>query len=250
MNLKTSLSFAKASLNGLLLILLAAMACFAQETFKVNDVSTEYDVTVALEGCDGPGQLEGANMCTGAARVSLYRKGANSPFQVLRLPNVQIHRDQLAYSPKPGGHRRVIYDDEYSIIFDDFNFDGREDLAICNGRQGGYGAPSYNVYLFDKASNRFVENERLTTLAGEGYLGLFFPDPKRKTLTAYSKSGCCYHETEVYRVANNRPVLVEKVIEDETARDEKMIRVKVTTRRLVRGRWVKTVRMERHKNEN
>jgi len=46
------------------------------------------------------------------------------------------------------------------------------------------------------------------------YFGLFLVDPKKKLLLAFSKSGCSYHETEKYKVVNNRPVLVEEIIED------------------------------------
>jgi len=233
-----------------LLAFASAQSARAQDSVKSGEAksggaSSKYDVSV-LPGACGASKRDdaGADEDTVPARVQIYRKGSKSPFQVLCLPSVWVNREQFAYSPKTAGKQRALYDDEYSVVFDDFNFDGLEDLAVCNGRNGGYGAPSYNVYLFSKSAGKFVENRKLSDLAGEGYLGLFFPDPKRRTLTALSKSGCCYHETDVYKVVGDRPVLVEKTIEDATVGGGYVM---VTTRKRVGRRWV--VRKKREKME-
>jgi hypothetical protein len=224
-------------LLGVLVLLLAAQVLSAQETFKIQNASREYDVLVQVASCGGAEQNNDPNNCSGAARVSLYRKGAKSPFQVLRLPNVEIYKDTIAYNPKINEKPRGLYEEEYSFVFQDFDFDGRDDLAICNGRNGGYGGPSYNVYLFNNRLRQFVENRRLSKLTEDKYLGLFLIEPKKRRLLAFSKSGCCYHETEVYKVLNGRPILVEKEIEDATGET-----VVVTTRKLIKGKWVKSVR--------
>src|ERR1044071_3774470 len=200
------------------LFLLTALVAFlsagsvrADETIRVENSSKKYALEVKVAGCGGAERSNDENNCDGPARVSLYRKGAKTPFQVLRLPNLQLYRDTAAYSPETSAKPRGIYAEEYTFVFEDFDFDGEEDLAVCNGRDGGYGGPSYNVYLFDKRAKRFVENQRLSELTDAPYLGLFFRDPKRKRLTVQSKSGCCYHETAVYRMAGGRPVLVEQI---------------------------------------
>ena len=241
--------------TSLLLLLLAASASLAaaraEETVKVQNVSTKYELEVRVAGCGGAERLNDENNCDGPARVSLYRKGSRRPFQVLRLSNLELYKDTAAYSPETSAKPRGIYAEEYTFVFEDFDFDGEEDLAICNGRNGGYGGPSYNVYLFDKRSRRFVENRRLSRLTEGVYLGLFFPDPKKKRLSVYSKSGCCYHETEVYSVVRGRPVLVEKVIEEATGTDkEDEFLVTTTTKKRVGGRWVVKTKREKVKREN
>lgn len=217
---------------------------FAQETFKINSSSAIYDIVVNIDRCDE--KQKQFSLCAGAGRVSIYRKGLTSPFQVLSLKNIEVQKDQVAYNPEINKNARKLYDDEYSLIFGDFNFDANEDLAVCNGREGGYGAPSYSVFLYDPKSGKFIENISLSRLT-EGYLGLFFADSKKRQLVAYSKSGCCYHETEVYRVIQNKPVLTEKRIEEASGDDAHGYIVKVTTRKLVNGRWVKRVRREKLK---
>ncbi|HVG30417.1 MAG TPA: hypothetical protein VM864_11995 [Pyrinomonadaceae bacterium] len=203
-------------------------------------------MTIREGACDGRQQAipdAGADDDDDArpARLSIYRKGARSPFQVLCLPSVRVYKNQLADNAATRGRRRALYDESYTLVFGDFNFDGREDFAICNGSNGGYGGPSYDVYVFNNAAHKFAENRRLSRLAGEGYLGLFSADAKKKLLIAHTKSGCCYHETQKYKVVNDRPLLVEKVTEDATAGDS----VTVTTVKLVNGKWVKRVRREK-----
>jgi hypothetical protein len=220
--------------------------CVAQETFNINSSSALYDVKVTIDKCDPEEKRLDPGNCTGPGRVSIYKKGSTSPFQILKLKNIEINKEQIAYNSKVNKDSRALYDDEYSLIFGDFNFDASEDVAVCNGRNGGYAAPSYNVYLYNKHSQRFAENVRFSRLT-EGYLGLFFVDAKKRQLTAYSKSGCCYHETDVFKVVNNRPVLVEKVIEEASGSDTDGYVVRVTTRKLVGGRWVKRVSKRKEK---
>ncbi len=212
----------------------------AQETLRIPGVSKRYDLTVQMQGHYKKERIGTDTTCTGAAKVRLFRKGAKSPFQVLKLDAIEIHSDQTAYDPKTNKNLRKLYDDEYSVIFDDFNFDGQDDLAICNGRNGGYGGPSYEVYLYNPGRGRFVRSAGLSRLARGVYLGLFFPDAGRKQLVAFWKSGCCFHQTEKYRVVNNRPVLAEEITEDATG--ALMI---TTTRRRIKGRWVKWIAKEK-----
>jgi hypothetical protein len=114
--------------------------------------------------------------------------------QTITLPNIEIYEDAISFNPKINHTPRGVYAEEYSIVFEDFNFDGMEDLAICNGRNGGYGGPSYTVYLFDENQKRFVRNRRLSKLTEGVYYGLFQVDSSKKRLTAFWKSGCCSHQ--------------------------------------------------------
>jgi hypothetical protein len=230
----------------ILLFLLIGQVSFAQETLRLDRASREYDLVIRVKACGGKEQRNDANTCNGPARVSLYKKGAQTPVQVLNLPNIELYKDTVAYNPIMNKKPRGIYAEEYGVVFDDFDFDGTQDLAICNGRNGGYGSPSYNIYLFDKRSNHFVENRRLNHLTEGVYLGLFFPDVERHLLIAYSKSGCCYHETEEYQLVNSKPILVEKIIEDATTGNRGS--VKVTTKKLINGKWVTRVRKEKSNN--
>jgi hypothetical protein len=215
-----------------------------QETFHIRNGSGTYDLSVMISKCDEEQQSDNAGICSGPGIISIYRKGSSSPFQILNLKNIEVDKEQTAFNPEINENPRKLYDDEYSFIFGDFNFDAKEDLAVCTGREGGYGAPSYNVYLYNSKLNRFIENKRLSRLT-VGYLGLFFVDPKKKQLFALAKSGCCYHATGVYKVINNKPILVEEIIEDSTVEDAAGYDVLITTRKLINGKWVRRVKKEK-----
>lgn len=226
-------------LLNVVVLLLAAKMVPGKETFRIQNASKEYDLTVEIEKCDEAEQRIMPNTCNGPGRISLYRKRAKTPFQVLNLRSVEVYGDQVAYNQKVNKKPGKPYDDEYSFIFSDFNFDGKEDLAVCNGRGGGYGSPSYNVYLYNSTAQKFIENKRMSQLT-EGALGLFLVDQRKKQLVSFSKSGCCYHEAEKYRVVKDQPILVEKIVEDATG--DLLV---ITTSRLINGKWTKSVKRKR-----
>jgi hypothetical protein len=237
MRLKTNIVSARMLLLGSLLLVLAGRVSLAQETLKVKNVPRGYDLTVSMKGCG-----EDPDVCGGPAQVSVSRKGADTALQVLSLANVEINRETVADDPQLDAKPRDLYAVEYSFIADDFNFDGREDLAIRNGRDSGYGGPSFTIFLFNTRSKKFVENRKFSALAEGPYLGLFSVDAKKRRLVATSKSGCCFHQTDTYKVVGDRPVLVEEIVEDAMGTPSYVV---TTTRRLVGGRWVKRVRKQK-----
>ena len=103
------------------------------------------------------------------------------------------------------------YGDSSILIYEDFNFDNKADLAIKDGRNGCYGGPSYQVYL--KQGRTFVHSEGFTELA-QGYCGFFEVDEDTQTLHTMTKSGAAWHQYSDYKVINNQPVAV-RIIEEE-----------------------------------
>ena len=204
-----------------------------QKTFELKDASKYFDIKVTVEKCED-------GFCGGKASFSFYKKGGKTPYQVINLPDTQI---QLDDNGNAQANVTMLYDNQSVVNVDDFNFDGMEDIAICDGANGSYGGPSYQVYLSSKSAGKFVLSLAFTELGS--HLGMFTVDKKVKTLRIFDKDGCCWHVTEEYSVVNNRPVKV--FIEEEDARiaDEK--KVKVTTKRLINGKWqtkVKYVKRE------
>ncbi len=191
----------------LVLVFFAAQSLFAQQIFKVQNASKKFDLFVRVVEDVAQDKLQG--YVKGSARINLYRKGKKRPFQILQLPNIIVSNDNTAFNPKINTKPRALYAETYSFVFEDFNFDGYEDLAIWNGTNGGYSGPSYNVYLFK--SGKFVLNPKLSKLTEGVYLGLFFTEQKKKRLVTFSKSGCCYHETESHKrlTARGRGITAE-----------------------------------------
>jgi hypothetical protein len=210
-------------------ILLFAINTFAQQKFDIKNASKDFDVKIEVAKCDD-------GFCEGKAKFSFFRKNADKPFQIINLPDTQLWLDKNGAAQ---ANVTLRYDEQSAVNFDDFNFDGFQDVAVCDGRNGGYGMPSYQVYLFSKRQNKFVRSPAFTKL-GQGYLGMFEINKKKKMLFAFSKSGCCWHQTEGFSIVGNRPKKVFEEIEDATIPDEK--KVKVTTKTLVGGRWRTSVK--------
>lgn len=216
--------------------LCASSGVFAQQTFLLKDASKNFDVKIKIAGCKD-------EICEGKTMIYLSKKNQTKAFQTIQMPNAY---PELGKDRQPTANLIELYGENNSgVIFGDYNFDGTEDLAVRSGSEGAYGEPSYNVLLFSKAKNNFVKSRELTVLASEN-LGMFTLDKKKKTIETFNKSGCCYHGTTRYRVINNRPkkfyVFTEEVTGNEGAK------VKLTTKRLVGGKWKKTIKYARTKD--
>ena len=210
-------------------LLLLCSCAAAQVRFEVKNASKLYDVQIEVEKCED-------KICEGAATYTLFKKNSAKPFQVFKLPETSF---MLGDSDQPSANITRLYDEQSALSFADYNFDGIEDLALCDGNNGGYGGPSYQIYLFSRRAGRFSHSPGFTTLGQDG-LGMFEVDRKRKVLRVLSKSGCCLHMTREYSVVRNRPQLILEVVEDAALPNDE--RVRITTKKLVNGHWVKRIK--------
>jgi hypothetical protein len=215
------------------LFVLFCSSAFAQTTFELKDASKYFDIKVSVAKCE-----EGS--CRGKASFSFYKKGGTTPYQVIKLEDTYL---ELSDEGQAKTNITRSYDDQSVINVEDFNFDGMEDVAICDGANGSYGMPSYQIYLSSRSAGKFVLSKPLTELGQ--HLGMFEVDKQKKVLRTFDKSGCCLHYTDEYSVVNNRPVKVFAEEEDATIPDD--TKVKITTKKLVNGKWqtkVKYVKRE------
>jgi hypothetical protein len=98
-------------------------------------------------------------------------------------------------------------------VISDVNADDHEDVLLWSGRDGAYGGPSFDVYLFNESLRTFRLNQALSDLT-VGYTGLFGVDGAR--ITADSLIGCCVRVRETYLVSAGRLELVERVTTDDS----------------------------------
>lgn len=221
-------------------LLITTRTIFAQQSFLLKDASKIYDVRIKIAKCDFADASY--KTCEGRATVSLSKKNQSKAFQTIEMPNMFL---ELGEDSKPTANLIELYGENNSgVVFDDYNFDGIEDLALRNGNDGAYGGPSYDVFLFSKTANKFVKSGELTKLASEN-LGLFTVDAKKKTLETFSKDGCCYHETTRYKIVGNRPRKVYVFIEDAANGGDT---VTLTAKTFVGGKWKKSVRYAKTKD--
>jgi hypothetical protein len=215
----------------IVLVLLITTSAFAQKTFDIKNASKFFDIKVKIAKCED-------SACTGEASVSFYKKGGNSAYQVIKVEDTYV---DLSEGGEPAVNETLLYDKQSFINIDDYNFDGMEDVAICDGTNGSYNMPSYSIYLSSRAAKKFVYSKAFSDLGV--HLGMFQVLKNKKQLETFDKSGCCWHITERYVVVGNKPRKVFEMVEDATISDE--AKVKVTTKTLVNGKWKKTVKYEK-----
>ncbi|WP_157642446.1 lysozyme inhibitor LprI family protein [Burkholderia ubonensis] len=203
--------------------------------FRLDDVSSQFDFNVRMYAdCPTP-KGKDSETCNAPGQISVYRKGAAKPLQTIDMPMIFA---TLMASGKPLANSARLYDYQGVINVGDFNFDGHDDFGVQTGHEGSYGGPSYDVYVFDPNGGKFILNDAMSELTRSS-LGFFDVDTKNKRLRTLGKSGCCYHVTTAYRVERNRPVAVERHIEDGMRGDGRMA---IIDERLVNGKWQRKVR--------
>lgn len=197
-----------------------------QTKFEINNGSKKYKVKIESVECDN-------GTCSGKGVIVLTKKQNSKFIQKLISDDLYFNLDN---SQQPTVNIIQLYNEQSPVIFEDFNFDGNEDLAIRNGNNSGYGGPSYDVYVFNITRNKFVLSDELTDLATEN-LGMFQTDSKRKRLITFAKSGCCWHITTEYKIIPKKGL--QKVYEvEEDATNSNGQYVKVITRNLINNKWI------------
>jgi hypothetical protein len=204
------------------IVLLLSINGFGQQVFNIKKASKLYDVRLEVK-CE-------EDSCAGDAKFSVFRKDEKKPVQVFKT-----YTEFNALETQISNAKRM-YDYQSVVYFEDYNFDGIEDLSIRDGNNSGYGGPSYQIFLFSPKLNKFVHNEALTELNQSEYLGSMTVDKKKQVLRVFSKGGCCLHTTKEFKVVGgNRLKKVYEMEENAMIADEK--KVMITTSRLVNGKW-------------
>jgi len=171
----------------------------SKDDIRLVDFSDKYTGTVSVAQDE-----EAETNCT----VNLYDKNGNKIFsEPAFLSEFDLDEGNRART----NIKELPYGEQSILIFEDFNFDGQEDIALRTGFFSCYGGPSYAVYLAQ--GKGFVYNESFSEL-GQNYCGMFQVDTDKKQLHTMTKSGCCWHEFATYEVYNDTVVPVE-VIEEQ-----------------------------------
>ena len=205
---------------------------FGQTRFEIKNGSKIYNATIESADCNG-------GNCSGKGSVTITAKHDNNFEQ--KIVSEDLYFD--VNNAQPTVNVIEIYGEQSPLIFEDFNFDGNEDLAVRNGNNSGYGGPSYDIYVYNITRKKFVLSDELTDLVSEN-LGMFKTDPKRKRLKTFSKSGCCWHITTEYEIIPKKGLqMVYELTEDATSIDGEF--VTVTTKNLVNKKW--KVKVEKFK---
>jgi hypothetical protein len=201
----------------------------AQKTYEFKNSSKSYNVRLAIESCD-------ENVCSGEGKFSIFRKGKKKAFQTLTTRTEFKAEGAKRLDPK------ILHNYEHLVFFEDYNFDGINDLAIRDGNHNFDNGPSYQIYLFSPKRKRFIHSRALTNLNQTKYMGAMQVDQKKKVLRAFSRRYEKWESTEEFTVVRgNRLKKVYQRTEDYTDKN----RIKYTTKRLVKGKWQTKIRYKK-----
>jgi hypothetical protein len=212
----------------LFIVFISISICFAQRTFLLNQGSDSYFAKITVENCNN-------DNCEGKGTIELYDKKTKQIFQTLTSEDLYFFLDSAQNLTV---NVIELYGEQSPLIFDDFNFDGTEDLAIRNGNNSSYSGPSYDIYVYNITKKQFVLSEELTNLAIEN-LGMFQMDHKRKRIITFGKSGCCWHIYTEYKVIPKKGLVKVYELEEDAQNEEY---VTVTTRKLINNKWKSSVK--------
>jgi hypothetical protein len=126
-------------------LLLLCPAAFAQHKFDITNASEYFDIKVTVAKCE-------ADSCSGKAAFAFSKKGGATPYQVITLPDTYVELED----GQPNVNVTLLYDKQSVVNVADYNFDGMEDVALCDGLNGSYGGPSYAIYLSSRTAKKFV----------------------------------------------------------------------------------------------
>ncbi|TGE28736.1 XAC2610-related protein [Hymenobacter metallicola] len=213
----------------LLPLLGAAPAGPGPRSFTISKASARYSATITVAGCE-------TDQCQGAGTIRLYDQHTKQLIQTFTSADLNFYLDA---HQQPSVKTVELYGEQSPLLFDDFNFDGSEDLAIRNGNNSSYGGPSYDVYVYASRPRKFIRSAELTALATDN-LGMFQLDKKRKRLITFEKSGCCWHLTTEYEVVPGQGLSEVLTVEEDATGGGENVVVKTRTKR--NGRWTTATR--------
>lgn len=182
------------------LFLLFTNLVYSQAEFLVDSFSSDYYGKISISD---------SSEVFSKGWIAIYEKKTNKQL-------IKVVSDELALSLHDGkaiaNIKSLPYGEQSLIMYEDFNFDNKEDFAIEDGQNSCYHGPSFKIYL--ASGSGFVFSKPFTRLAQE-YCGMFNVDYHEKKIFTMTKSGCCYHEFSDFIVENNKPKAVRIFTEEQ-----------------------------------
>ena len=209
---------------GLILVCLTGWA--QARDFQITGLPKGWQARITVAQCEG-------EQCSGKGQISLTGRAVQQTLDredwSFYVPNLTAQQTTLTYDVSP-------------LTFADFNFDGTLDLAIDRRHEGPYGSMAYDIYV-QTLKGKLVYSQELSELT-DHFMGLPEVNTKRKTLTTWAKSGCCYHVSSTWRVIPQRGL--QEIAQTTWDATQSGQYVKITERQWVNGKWHTKTRRERH----
>lgn len=170
-------------------------------TLRLGDVSLRVSAAACSEFTDT------LTRCTKGASIVVHDPSRNIQ-QTLHPDQLWIDSQRTFYSG-PLSDAGTPFAGDYSVIWADANSDAAADLIVHSGKDGSYGGPSFDVYLY-ASKHELVYNKALSDLT-VGHNSLFTLE--KGLISTSQTSGCCEHTQENYRFVNGTLTMIKRTTE-------------------------------------
>ncbi len=187
-----------------LISLLFSINAVAQTQYQVADFSKRYKGKITITN-------NSENEVFKKGNISIFDKKTNKQIINIASDNLSFELDKN--NKVKANVLQLPYGEQSLIIYQDFNFDGKKDLAVMDGQFSCYGGPSFQIYL---ATKKGLQHSPKFSELAQNYCGMFQVNNKMKTIHTMTKSGCCWHQYSTFKVMNNIPKPIEIVEEGST----------------------------------
>lgn len=179
------------------------------ETFKINAINCYWEFTLIID------------------------KGEKIGSSLLELKD-SISKKILLSHPDLGKYDMTSKNNfDFKDNFKDANFDGLQDFVVSSQENSGSGGTFYNVYLFNKALQKFVLSKELSG----GELDI---NKTNRTVSTYWKMGCCYNISQVHHFNKSGKIKFTAITTSEEINTATENLLKTTYKKMVSGKAIKT----------
>lgn len=196
-------------------LLLTAKSAQANTVYPISPFSERYHATVTV--------TDKVDDVFKPGFVSVY--DSQTKKRILKVSS-----EELAFEVKNGqtaaNIKELPYGEQSVLIYEDFNFDGKKDLALMDGQNSCYHGPSFQIFV--AAGYGFKPDAALTELA-QVNCGMFDVGDKSKQIHTMTKSGCCWHQFDTYQYEGTRLKLIESIEESFADSSSMYMQTKTTT---------------------
>ena len=180
----------------LLVFLMKSCVLLGQE-FTITDFSDKFYAKIILN--DGQ-RLEVFK----EGKISIFRKIDDVELFSIESNTITIDIEEKFFNKKTID---IPAEKQSTIIYTDFDFDGKNDFAICTDWSSK--GPAYSIFLFK--DSEFIFDSEFTKII-QSSQGNFDLNPDNKSIWITSSGGCCYRSFSSFSVVDGRPKLVEETI--------------------------------------
>lgn len=183
-------------MNKLLFLFLSVSGFGFGQEYSNTKLSSKYDFLIKPEKAKTAAGFSECKITIKIKdKVSAKAQSINIVCEMIYEGSFEGNDTTMSYTTGFNKNRKIADNDYGDLVVADFNFDGREDLAVKK-EEGGNGGPLYNYYLQDKDA-KFVINDFLSNEM------TFFPaeiNAKRRTLMTLVHANAYQVSETIYRL--------------------------------------------------